>query len=141
MAFDPTTGVEGRVRIGGGDTVVAGIQEWRINKQCAEIPFIHFECSADADSVVWASYERGIASATITLRGFYDVGTTPGPTESGAGIKVGATVSLDLFFSRTPFGYSNVGGFVSQFEGGTNVEQSGTFSATVRCTGTVAVAA
>lgn len=142
MAFDPCVGTEGRVRIGGSDHVLAGAMEWRINKQCAEIPINHFECTADGDGVVWSSYEKGLASATISLRGHYNVDATD-KTEGGTpALKVGATVSLDLFFTRTPFGYTNITGFVSQFEAGTNIEnQTGTYSVTVRCTSTVAVAA
>lgn len=142
MAFDPCVGTEGRVRTGAGDTVIAGVQEWRINKQLTPVPVNHFELTADGDGIVWQVFEKGLASATATLRGHYDVGTTPGPTESGGGIKVGATLALDLLFTRTPFGYVNLAGFVTQFEAGTNVEnQTGTFSATVQLTGTVAVGA
>lgn len=142
MAFDPCVGTEGRLRVGGSDTVVYGIMEWRINKQLTPIPINHFELTADGDGIVWSSYEKGLASCTITIRGHYDVGTTPGPTESGAGLKVGATVSLDLLFTRTPFGYVNVAAFVTQFEAGTNIDnQTGTFTCTCQATGTVAVAA
>ena len=48
----------------------------------------------------------------------------------------------DLLFTRTPFGYTDLGGFVTQFETGTNIEnQTATFTATVQLTGTVAIAA
>lgn len=141
MAFDPCVGTEGRIRVGGADVVVAGIMEWRINKTVAPIPINHFELSADADSIVWSAFEKGLASATVTLRGHYNVDSSD-KTEGGTpGLKVGATVSLDLLFTRTPFGYLNLAGFISQWEGGTNIEnQTGTFSATVQLTGTVAVA-
>lgn len=139
MAFDPAVGTEGRVRVGAGDTVVAGISEWRITKQLAPIPILHFELGADGDGIVWKVFEKGLAEATATVRGHYDVGDT---TEGTVGIKVGATLALDLFFTRTPFGYTNLAGFVTQFEAGTNVEnQTATFNATVQMTGTVAVAA
>lgn len=141
MAFDPSVGTEGRVRLGAGSTAVAGIMEWRINKQCAEIPVNHFELTADGDGIVWSAFEKGLASATATLRGHYNVDSTD-KTEGGTpGIKVGATLSLDLLFTRTPFGYTDLVCFVTQFEAGTNIEnQTGTFSATVRMSGTVAVA-
>lgn len=141
MAFDPCVGTEGRIRVGGADVVVAGIMEWRINKTVAPIPINHFELSADADSIVWSAFEKGLASATVTLRGHVNVDSLD-KTEGGTpGLKVGATVSLDLLFTRTPFGYLNLAGFISQWEGGTNIEnQTGTFSATVQLTGTVAVA-
>lgn len=83
-----------------------------------------------------------MSEATISIKGHYDVGTTPGPTESGAGIRNGVAVSLDLFFTRAPFGYTNVAGFVTNFEAGTNIDnQTATFSATVRCTAAVGSAA
>lgn len=139
MAFDPASGTEGRVRVGAGDTVVAGINEWRIQKTVAEIPVMHFEASADGDGIVWPTYEKGLAGATVTIRGLYDVGDD---TETTVGLKVGATVSLDLLFTRTPFGYLNVAGFLTQFEAGTVFEnQMATFSATVRCTAAVGAAA
>ena len=142
MAFDPTVGTEGRVRLGAGPTAVAGIMEWRLTKQLAPVPVNHFELTADGDGIVWQVFEKGLASATATIRGHYNVDATD-KTEGGTpGIKVGATLSLDLLFSRTPFGYLDLACFVTQFETGTNVEnQTGTFTATVQLTGTVAVAA
>lgn len=141
MAFDPCNGTEGRVRLGVGDTVIAGIMEWRINKQLTPIPVNHFELAADADGIVWSAFERGLASATATLRGHYNVDATD-KTEGGVGIKIGAILSIDLLFTRTPFGYTNLVCFVSGFEAGTNIEnQTGTFTATVQFSGPVTVAA
>lgn len=140
MAFDPCVGTEGRVRTG-SDHNVAGIMEWRINKQLTPIPINHFELSADSDGIVWSVFEKGLASATATLRGHVNVDSSD-KTEAGTpGIKLGATLSLDLHWTRGPFGYTNLVCFVTQWEGGTNIEnQTGTFSATVQLTGTVATA-
>lgn len=142
MAFDPSNGTEGRIRVGVGDTVVAGVSEWRITKNIGEIPINHFELSADGDGNVWSNYEKGLANATVSLRGFYNVDATD-KTEGGTpGLRVGVTLILDLLFTRAPFGYLNLSGFITQFETGTNVEnQMGTFSATVRLNGVVASAA
>lgn len=142
MAFDPTVGTEGRLALGGGSTAVAGIMEWRLNKQLTPIPINHFELTADGDGIVWSVFEKGLASATATIRGHYNVDATD-KTEGGTpGIKIGATLSADLLFSRTPFGYTNLACFVTGFETGTNIEnQTGTFTATLQMTGTVAVAA
>jgi hypothetical protein len=142
MAFDPCVGTEGRVALGAGSAATAGIMEWRINKQLTPIPINHFELSADGDGIVWQVFEKGLASATATLRGHYNVDATD-KTEGGTpGIKLGATLTLDLLFTRGPFGYTNLACFVTQFVAGTNIEnQTGTFSATVQMTGTVAVAA
>lgn len=141
MAFDPSNGTEGRLRVGGSDTVVAGISEWRITKRVAEIPIPHFEASADADGNVWPTYEKGLADATVTFRGWYNVDATD-KTEGGTpAIRVGVAVSLDLLFTRTPFGYLNVAAFVTQFEAGTSVENTmATFTATARCTAAVGAA-
>ena len=138
MAFDPASGTEGRVRIGATDHVVAGISEWRITKSTAEIPVMHFEATADGDGLVWPTYEKGLAGATVTLRGIYNVDTTD-KTEGGTpALANGATVTLDLYFTRAPFGYANVAGFVTQFEAGIGFEnQLGTFTATIRCTAAV----
>jgi hypothetical protein len=142
MAFDPCVGTEGRVRLGAGSTAVAGVMEWRINKQLTPIPINHFELSADGDGIVFSVFEKGLASATATIRGHYNVDATDKTEGTTTGIKLGATLALDLLFTRTPFGYTDLAGFVSQFEAGTNIDnQTGTFNATVQLTGTVAVAA
>lgn len=142
MAFDPCVGTEGRVALGAGSVAVAGIQEWQISKQLTPIPINHFELTADADGVVWQVFERGLASATATIKGHVNVDIAD-KTEGGVpGIKLGATLVLDLLWTRGPFGYTNLGGFVTKWDGGTNIEnQTGTFSATIQLTGTVAVAA
>lgn len=142
MAFDPAAGTEGRVALGAGSTAVAGIQEWRINKALSPIPVNHFELTADGDGIVWSAFLKGLASATATLRGHYNTDATD-KTEGGTpAIKVGADVTLDLLFTRGPFGYTNLAGFVTQFEAGIGIEnQTGTFSATIQLTGAVAVAA
>lgn len=142
MAFDPCVGTEGRVALAAGSVACAGIMEWRINKQLAPIPINHFELTADGDGIVWQVFEKGLASATATLRGHVNVDATD-KTEGGTpGLKLGATLVLDLLWTRGPFGYTNLSGFITQWEGGTNIDnQTGTFSATVQLTGTVAVAA
>lgn len=142
MAFTPAAGTSGRVRTAGGANIVAGVIEWRITKQLTPIPVNHFELTADSDGVVWSTFLKGLASATATLRGHYDTdGTTM--TEGGTNaIRVGQTLVLDLLFTRTPFGYTSLNCFVTQFEAGTTIEnQTGTFTATVQLTGTVASAA
>lgn len=141
MAFDPASGTEGRVRVGVGNTVVAGISEWRLTQTVNEIPVPHFEASADSDGIVWPTYEKGTANATATIRGIYNVDATD-KTEGGTpGLKRGATVVLDLLFTRTPFGYLDVTGFITQFEAGHAFDNRlGEFTATVRLTSYPALA-
>jgi hypothetical protein len=133
MAFDPANGTEGRVRIGGSSTVLAGINEWNIDFSVAEIPVMHFEASADSDGNVWPTYEKGLAGATVTLKGLYNVDATD-KTEGGTpGLRKGLAVSLDLLFTRTPFGYLDVSGFVTKFTTGSVFEnRMAEFNATVR---------
>jgi hypothetical protein len=142
MAFDPANGTEGRIRVGAGNTVVAGISEWSLEKTAADIPINHFELAADGDGVVWSNYERGLANGTVTLTGYYNVDATDKTEGVTPGLKVGASVVLDLLFTRTPFGYLDLNGFITRFQTGTKVENSmATFTATVRLTGTVGLAA
>lgn len=142
MAYSPATGTEGRVRVGVSSTVVAGISSWRINKELTPIPANHFELSADADSIVWQAFYKGLAGATVDIEGFYNTDSTD-KTEGGTpGLYVGATVVLDLLISRTPFGYLDLAGFLTRFSAGTNVNnQMATFTATVQLSGTVGKAA
>lgn len=142
MAFDPCVGTEGRIALGAGSVAVAGIQEWRINKTLTAIPINHFELTADADGIVWQVFEKGLAGATATIRGHYNVDATD-KTEGGVPLlKVGSTLVLDLLFTRGPFGYTNLAGFITAFEAGTGIDnQTGTFSCTVQLTGTVGLAA
>lgn len=122
MAFDPAAGIEGRLRIGGGDTVVAGIKAWRINKQINLVPYPHFELSADGDGVVWNNFLKGIAGATGTIEGYYDTDGTL-KTEGGTnGITVGASLTADFLFTRGPFGYMNVPIIITGFEAGTAID-------------------
>ena len=142
MAFDPATGTEGRIRTGAGNDIMSGPMEWRVNKQCAMIPILHFELPADGNGIVWKEFEPGLAEATATVRGHYDMNSTT-KTEAGTpGFKLGTTVTLDLLFTRTPFGYLDLTAKLSGFETGTNVEnQTATFTATFQLNGIVAVAA
>jgi hypothetical protein len=118
MAFDPATGLEARVATGGGSTALSGAFEWRIQKTMRPVAMNHFELTADADGVVWETFENGLASATCTVRGLYNTDTTD-KTESGTpGVRVGQTVTLDLLFSRTPFGYLNLSALCTGFEAG-----------------------
>jgi len=122
MAFDPAAGTEGRLRLGAGDTVIAGITAWRINKQITLVPYPHFELTADGDGVVWQEFLKGLAGATGTLQGWYDTDGTA-KTEGGTpGITVGATLTADLLFTRGPFGYLNVSIIITGFEAGTKID-------------------
>jgi len=141
MAFDPSTGTEARVRTG-SNAVIAGVYRWRISKTIAEIPINHFELSADSDGLVWTEFAKGLGSATATLEGHHNVDATD-KTEAGTpGLYVGATLALDLAFDRTLFGYSNLAGFITQWEAGVDVNnQTATYTATVRLSGAVGKAA
>jgi len=142
MAVDYANGTEGRVRVGVGNTVVASLNEWSLEKSVAEIPINTFENTANSDGIVFTNFEPGLGSGTATLSGYYNVDATD-KTEGGTpGLRIGVAVVLDLLFTRTPFGYTDLAGFVRDVKAGTKVENSmASFSATVRFTGTIGVAA
>ncbi len=142
MAFTPAVGTQGRVRTGAGDDILSGAMEWRISKTLTPVPYNHFELAADSDGIVWQKFLKGLASATATLRGHYNMDATL-KTEGGTpAIKVGATVTLDLLFTRGPFGYTDLSAICTGFEAGTNIEnQTATYTATFQIDGAAAVAA
>lgn len=131
------SGTGGRIREGAGSTVIAGISEWKISKQLAEVPTPHFELAADANSVVWNAFLYGLADATVDLNGIFDVSGNSETT-----FYIGKTVVLDLLLTRTPFGLLDLSGFVKSVSYGTNVNnQPASFTAQIRLSGTVAAAA
>jgi hypothetical protein len=136
MANVFVSGLAGRVRIGGGNTVVAGITSWTLEKVAADIPFPHFESTADSDGTIWPAYQVGLAGATGTIEGYHDIDST-NKTEAGTGISVGLSASLDLvLFKTTPWGYTNVPVIFTGFSTGSNIEnQPAKFRASFRVNG------
>lgn len=142
MAFTPAVGTSARVRTGAGSDVLSGAQTWRLQKTAVAIPLNHFELTADANSVVWQAFGVGLATATATVTGLYDFDATT-KTEGGTpALKTGTTVTLDLLFTRTPFGYTDLSAILTGFETGATIENQGSnYTATFQITGVVAVAA
>jgi hypothetical protein len=121
---------------------MSGPMEWRINKEVAMVPINHFELSADANGIVWQNFEPGLAGATATVRGHINVDATDSTEGGTPAFKLGTTVTLDLLFTRGPWGYIDLSAKLQAFEAGTNIEnQTGTFTATFRLNSTVGVAA
>lgn len=137
MAVAFASGTAGRIREGAGSTVIAGIAEWKISKQVAEIPTPHFELTADGNGVVWNDFLYGLADATVDLSGLFNVGDN-----SESALYIGKAVVLDLLILRTgPFGLVDLVGFVKSVSYGTNVNnQAASFTAQIRLSGTVAAA-
>jgi hypothetical protein len=142
MAFDPATGLEARVRTLVGNTALEGAFEWRIQKTMRPVAMNHFELSADGDGVVWETFENGLASATCTVRGLYDTNSTS-KTEGGThSIRVGQTLTLDLLFSRAPFGYVDLLALCTGFEAGAQLTatEGSSYTATFTIKGAAAAA-
>lgn len=142
MAFTPVVGTTGRVRTVTGTVIISGAQQWRINKTCAMIPLNHFELAANTDGIVCQVFASGLATATVTLNGLYDVNAVT-KTEGGTpAIRIGIACVVDLLFTRTPFGYIGLNTFCSAFETGANIENQGSnYTATFQITGTFEAAA
>lgn len=142
MGFDPANGTEGRVRVAVGNTVVASLNEWSLDKSVAAIPVNTFENTANSDGIVFTNFEPGLGNGTATIAGYYNVDPTD-KTEGGTpNLRIGVAVILDLLFTRTPFGYTDLAGFITNIKTGTKVENSmASFSATVQLTGLIPIAA
>ena len=137
MADTFTSGTAGRVRIGAGSTVVAGITKWSISKTATVIPIPHFESTADADGVIHPSHLVGLAGPhTITIEGYFNSDATNKTDGSTIGIKVGVAVTIDLLITRTPLGYIDVVGTVTRFNADVAVEnQPARFTAEIAVNG------
>ena len=142
MPFDPAIGTEARVATGAGSTALSGAFEWRIQKTQQYVELNHFELTADGDGVVWGTGEGGLAKATATVRGLYDTDSTS-KTEGGTpALRIGQTVTLDLLFSRTPFGYLNLSALCTGFEAGAQLTagEGSSYTATFNIKGAAAAA-
>lgn len=138
MADTFTSGTAGRVRIGAGNTVVAGITKWELNKSATVIPIPHFESTADGDGVIHPNHLIGLAGPhTCTLEGYFNTDTTNRTDGSTIGLKVGVAVTLDLLITRNPDGFNNVAGTVTRLNISVAVEnQPARFTAEVAVNGT-----
>lgn len=137
MADTFTSGTAGRVRIGAGSTVVAGITKWSISKTATVIPIPHFESTADADGVIHPAHLVGLAGPhTVTIEGYFNSDATNKTDGSTIAIKVGLAVTIDLLITRAPLGYLDVVGTVTRFNCDVAVEnQPAKFTAEIAVNG------
>jgi hypothetical protein len=106
MADTFTSGTAGRVRVGAGSTIVAGITKWSLKKALSVVRIPHFESTADADGIVHPNHLKGLAGPhTGTMEGYINTDATNVTDGAAIGLTVGATVTLDLLVTRGPKGF------------------------------------
>lgn len=106
MADTFTSGTVGRVRVGAGNTVVAGITKWTLTKPHNLVRIPHFESPTDGDGLVHPNHLKGIGGPhTGTLEGYFNSDATNKTDGAAIGLSNGATVTLDLLITRVPFGF------------------------------------
>jgi hypothetical protein len=124
------TGTDGRVRVGAGNLVVAGISKWGLDKKTVVMPIPHFESPVEAGTLkVYPNTLFGLSGATGSLEGYFDTDPT-NYTDGGApGIQDGVQLSLDLMFSKTyTWGIYNVPSACSDFNLGQVIDGKATFT-------------
>lgn len=137
MADTFTSGTAGRVRIAAGSAVVAGITKWSLQKTFNVIPIPHFESTARADGTIHPNHLKGLAGPhTCTIEGYFNSDATNKTDGGTIGIYEGATVIIDLLITRTPLGYLDINGTVTQMNTEVAVEnQPARFTATIAVDG------
>ena len=115
MANKYHSGVDGRVRVGAGETIVAGLTKWALNITAPVVEATNFESTADSNQNVWrelvsasnsAGPKVGVVVANVTMSGRFNSDATQG---SLATLNIGSIVSLDLLLSKSePFGFSDL---------------------------------
>ena len=138
MAFTPYAGHSGRVRHAVGNTAIAGITSWKLDKKVEVVPTTNFESTADSNSIVWETYLAGLGSASGSCEGIFDGDTT----NSEEIFVMGTTVTLDLLFHKTgPVGYIDLSAIITGFTPNHDLRGVGKFGVTFTITGAPAVAA
>lgn len=132
MPYTPFAGTAGRVAVGSGNTPVAGVLSWKIDKQVEVVQSTNFESAADANGVVWETYVGGIGKYTGSLEGIFDGNII----SSEDVLAIGTNVTLDLLFDKTSLaGYANVTAIITGFSPSQSLREIGKFSATFTGTG------
>lgn len=131
-------GSRGRVRIGAGSTVIAGLTKWSIRREVGEIETSNFESGIDANGVIDGEFiSDNISNSLVDIEGFIDFTTAA----TAFAFAVGATVTLDLIFLKgagaTNTGYIDVIGFVKSISPAVELKQGQKFTAQVRISNTV----
>ena len=145
MASQYYSGVDGRVRVGAGEVVVAGVTKWSLRLAAPVIDATNFESTADASNNVWRELvtasgggtgpKVGIIAASVDIEGRFNSDGTSG---SLANLNVGSAVSLDLVVSKNqPYGFSDLSGVVTEFSITSDIKstEATAFTAKVELTG------
>lgn len=135
QTFTPVSGTDGRVKVhAGSPVIIAGISAWQRMSKANIFPIPHFESPANSDGLVQPKKLRGLGDSQVRLEGIVNINATD-QTETGTtALTNGKSVALDLIVTRTGTakGYSNVVGWVSDFQLGTKINnEAATFSCVV----------
>jgi len=129
-------GIQGRVRSGAGNDVMAEFKAWRFRQSVSTLDRTTFESPQTANGYIIAQIACGIVNQTFEASGLFE-GNAAANTFSRFGI--GDTIVFDMLFDKTTgFGYHNVSVFITEFDSGTNVEGQATFSMNGRIISAVA---
>lgn len=126
-------GSSGRIRQGGGNTVIGGLTMWDATKALEVLKVTNFESGVDANFVIWEEkISSNIADGKVSIEGWYDTGT---PT-SESFFNVGTAVTMDFLFTKTgTLGYHNCACIVSQFKPTVRLREAQHFTAEVEVNG------
>jgi hypothetical protein len=106
MADVFTSGTAGRVRVGAGPTVVAGITKWTRRTTANIIPIPHFETAANSDSVLNPTHLLGLGGPhTIACEGYLNSDATNITDGATVKIRMGVSLTIDLLVTRVPLGF------------------------------------
>jgi hypothetical protein len=114
MADTFTSGTAGRVRVGAGDTVVAGITKWSRRTAAAVIPIPHFETTANSDGLLNPTHLLGLGGPhTISCEGYWNSDATNMTDGSTINFRVGVSAVIDLLITRAPLGFISLAATVT----------------------------
>lgn len=132
MAYTPYGGSAGRVRVGSGDTAVAGLTSWKLSKKMETVKTTHFETTTDANGFIHETHVKGLVGTTGSCSGLYD-----GDAVNSEDIfTIGASLSLDLLFDKTSSaGFTNVAVTVTGFDPEHDLRDAGKFAVTFEVNG------
>lgn len=139
QTFTPMSGTSGRVKKHvSSPVVIAGVSMWKRRSKATIFQIPHFESPADGTTgLVQPKKLRGIGDNLVDLEGIVNTNATD-QTETGTtALTNGAAVALDLLVDRDGLkGYSNVTGWVSDFQLGTKINnEAATFTCTIEVDG------
>lgn len=138
VGYQFTSGTDGRVTNLTTGEILAGLSDWDISGDVAEIELAHFESGANPDLIVEPDWIPGLGTTTVDLTGLYNIDQAGTGTEIGnSQLRKGVTQLFGLWISKhNNFGYQNVLGFIKSFKRGQKINnQAYVFTASIRVRG------